>query len=268
MSCAKFATATTSTCGASQQWSVWVALGLIALWESLAAVIGHETQKSLDRLVDGPVLMVLRADSLHRDRPARREPERVRRGQTDTRFRDRPAQLRRALRHPRHRRRQRPLSALVRAGGRGRTERRVGRHHLVPRPRLVRGRADARPVYPYDAAGPAVYRGRVSTEPTRPPLAMTIAQSRLVPEVVPLPSSVVFRKPGTNLVSRSIPRELPLAGLSRSAVRVAPHRRQLGSPRVLQRNRRTVRQRVGPGRPSADSGARPQSRRRRPSRDA
>ena len=81
------------------------------------------------------------------------------------------------------------------------------------------GQLIRRPVYTYDSlAGPAVYRGRAWPKPTRPPLAMTIDQSRLVPEVVPLSASVVFRKPGTNLVARIDPARLPLAGLTRDQV--------------------------------------------------
>ncbi len=78
------------------------------------------------------------------------------------------------------------------------------------------GQLIRRPVYTYDSlAGPSVYRGRAWPQPTRPPLAMTIDQSRLVPEVVPLSASVVFRKPGTSLVARIDPARLPLAGLTR-----------------------------------------------------
>ena len=55
----------------------------------------------------------------------------------DARLRARPAQLRRAVRHPRHRRRQRHVPALVRAGGRGHPADVVDRQHVAAQHRLV-----------------------------------------------------------------------------------------------------------------------------------
>ncbi len=76
-----------------------------------------------------------------------------------------------------------------------------------------------RPVYPYDSlAGPAVYRGRTWPKPQRPLLTMTMAQSRQVPEYVPLSTSVIFRKPGTPLVAQIDPAHLPFRGLTRDQI--------------------------------------------------
>lgn len=76
-----------------------------------------------------------------------------------------------------------------------------------------------RPVYAYDSlAGPAIYRGHTWSKPTRPLLTMTIAQSREVPDYVPLSKSVVFHKPGTHLVAQIDPTHLPIPALTRDQI--------------------------------------------------
>jgi Protein of unknown function (DUF2723) len=76
-----------------------------------------------------------------------------------------------------------------------------------------------RPVYQYDSlAGPGVYRGHVWTKPTQPILRMTMAESRTVPEFTPLSAPVVFHKPGTSLLARIDPAKLEYGGLLRSDV--------------------------------------------------
>jgi hypothetical protein len=81
------------------------------------------------------------------------------------------------------------------------------------------GQLIRRPVYSYDSlAGPSVYRGRAWPKPTGAPLAMTIAQSRQVPEFTPLTAPVTFRKPGTHLVARIDPAHLRFSGLTRDQV--------------------------------------------------
>lgn len=76
-----------------------------------------------------------------------------------------------------------------------------------------------RRVYTYDSsAGPSVYRGHVWPKPTEPLLHMTMAESRTVPEYTRLPGPVIFRKPGTPLVARIDPANLESGGLLRSDV--------------------------------------------------
>jgi Protein of unknown function (DUF2723) len=76
-----------------------------------------------------------------------------------------------------------------------------------------------RPVYQYDSlAGPAVYRGHTWPKPTQPILHMTMAESRTVPEFTQLPGPVVFHKPGTPLSARIDPANLEYGGLLRSDV--------------------------------------------------
>ncbi len=76
-----------------------------------------------------------------------------------------------------------------------------------------------RPVYPYDAAhGPAAYRGRLWPKPTRPLFTMSLADTRHVPDFVPLAQAVTFHKPGTALVATVDPKRLPFGGLTRANV--------------------------------------------------
>ena len=128
-------------------WSVWAALGLTYLWESLGAVLGHETQKIGGEMVElptkrswlltSPILLLAIVPLFANWQAASRA------GQTDTaRLRDRHAQLRRAVRRARDRRRQRHLPALVRAGSARRPQGRDRREHVADEHRLVHAADD------------------------------------------------------------------------------------------------------------------------------
>lgn len=81
------------------------------------------------------------------------------------------------------------------------------------------GELMTRPVYPYDAAnGPAVYRDRVWSKPTRPLFAMSVADTRNVPEYVQLPGPMTFKKPGTALEAVIDPKHLEYGVLTRSEI--------------------------------------------------
>ena len=52
-----------------------------------------------------------------------------------------------------------------------------------------------RPIYPYDAAkGPLVYRDRAWPMPKTPPVSLTFKEADALPEVMPLPQAQLFRK--------------------------------------------------------------------------
>lgn len=76
-----------------------------------------------------------------------------------------------------------------------------------------------RPVYPYDSlAGPAVYRGHVWKEPASPIVHLTMDQADAVPLAVELPGPEVLRKPGTALVATIDPKNLSHGVLERADV--------------------------------------------------
>ena len=205
-------------------WSVWVAFGLMWLWESLAGAIpwskrggtasgpaGVDEIPTRNWLATAPVLVIALIPLIANHAVAPRLEQ--------VATRDVAKDLLNSVE---------PYGVLVTVGDNdlfplwyAQEVEGVRKDVLVVTTALLgtewyAGQLIRRPVYAYDSlAGPAVYRGRVWSKPTRPPLAMTIAQSRLVPEVVPLSASVVFRKPGTNLVARIDPARLPLAGLTR-----------------------------------------------------
>jgi Protein of unknown function (DUF2723) len=208
-------------------WSVWVALGLVWLWESLARAIplrerGRIATRDIciDRiptrhwLATAPILVIALIPLIANHRVA------PRREQVATR--DVAKDLLDSVE---------PYGILVTVGDNdlfplwyAQEVEGVRKDVLVVTTALLptewyAGQLIRRPVFPYDSiAGPAAYRGRVWPKPTRPPLAMTIAQSREIPEIVPLNASVTFRKKGTNLVARIDPARLPFGGLTRDQV--------------------------------------------------
>src|SRR5215212_4713566 len=123
-------------------WGVWAALGFVFLWETLAAVLGSETVKLGREYVELARRLARGADG----------HARLRRG---------PAQLRGAVRHPRHRRRQRHLPALVRAGGGGHPQGRDDRDHGADEHGVV-------PAHHPPPSGPRVRRGEGTGDLPRP----------------------------------------------------------------------------------------------------
>ena len=75
-----------------------------------------------------------------------------------------------------------------------------------------------RPIYEYDSLrGPAVYRGRVWKRPSGPPLNLTMGQTDAVPSVIELSAPQTFTKEGTDIVVNIQPRSFgDFAGLERA----------------------------------------------------
>jgi hypothetical protein len=75
-----------------------------------------------------------------------------------------------------------------------------------------------RPIYEYDSLrGPTIYRGKVWKKPTGPPLSLTMQQADVVPSAVELSSPQTFRKEGTDIVVNIQPRQFgDFAGLERA----------------------------------------------------
>jgi hypothetical protein len=202
-------------------WSVWVGVGLVWVWESLAAAIARSENVSGELLIPTrawlatvPVLAVAFVPLIANHRVA------PRREQAATR--DVAKDLLNSVE---------PYGILVTVGDNdlfplwyAQEVEGVRKDVLVVTTALLgtewyAGQLIRRPVYAYDSlAGPAVYRGRVWPKPVRPPLSMSIAQSRQVPEFTPLAAPVVFHKPGTHLVARIDPAHLPYPGLTRDQV--------------------------------------------------
>jgi hypothetical protein len=75
-----------------------------------------------------------------------------------------------------------------------------------------------RPIYEYDSLrGPAIYRGKVWKKPSGPPLKLTMQQADVVPSAIELSSPQTFRKEGTEIVVNIQPRQFgDFAGLERA----------------------------------------------------
>ena len=83
------------------------------------------------------------------------------------------------------------------------------------------GQLMRRPVFPYDSVnGPAIYRGRTWAPPTAPLFHLTDAEMDAMPQYVPLDGPRIFHKPGSELSARIDPAHLPYHGLVRADVYV------------------------------------------------
>ena len=139
-------------------WGVWAALGLVAVWESIASL--HRPRDGDDRVGEiGRAADASRARHRVAGAGARAHPavhqlvHRVARGpDRHGRLRARPAQLRRAVRRAHHRRRQRHLPALVRAGGGGGAADVVVANTSLLNTDWYTRQIIRRPVFDYDAA--------------------------------------------------------------------------------------------------------------------
>jgi hypothetical protein len=193
-------------------WSVWVALGLIFLWESLATVIGADTvgrtQTYVPRrtswILASPILLLAVVPLFTNWAAASRH------GQTDTR--DFAKDLLDSVE---------PYGVLITVGDNDTFPLWYAQEVEGIRKDVVLANTSLlntdwytrqmirRPIYDYDSLkGPAVYRGHVWTKPTTQPLAMTPAQADSVPLAVELPGPQVFKKPGTNIVATLDPKNL------------------------------------------------------------
>ncbi len=205
-------------------WSVWVALGLVFLWESLAALLGMETsgparapvEQPTKRswLATSPVLVLAFIPLFVNWKAASRA------GQTDTR--DFARDLLNSVE---------PYGVLVTVGDNDtfplwyaqevegiRKDVVVANTSLLNTPWYTRQML-RRPVYEYDSlAGPAVYRGHAWRKPTGPLMNLTLAQADAVPLAVELAGPQTLRKPGTDLVATVDPKNLPHGLLERADV--------------------------------------------------
>jgi hypothetical protein len=181
-------------------WSVWAALGLIFVWEALAALIGAEhvrlgteTVEQPHRrswLLSSPILALAFIPLLANWSSASR------RGDTDTR--DFAADLLNSVE---------PYGILVTVGDNdtfplwyAQEVEGIRRDVIIANTSLLNTdwytrQLLRRPVYEYDAAkGPAIYRGREWKKPTGPPMNMTMAQADAIPLYAELRQPQPFRK--------------------------------------------------------------------------
>jgi len=205
-------------------WSVWVALGLVFLWESLAALFGTEVVGPAKAPVEQPkragwmatswVLALAFIPLLVNWKSASRA------GQTDTR--DFARDLLNSVE---------PYGVLVTVGDNDtfplwyaqevegiRKDVVVANTSLLNTDWYTRQML-RRPTYSYDSlAGPAIYRGHVWKRPTGPVMNMTMAQADAVPLAVELPGPQTLRKPGTSFVATVDPKNLAHGVLERADV--------------------------------------------------
>ena len=126
-------------------WGVWAALGLMYVWESVARArrVGRRATSGNARSVAARVGCSRRRWRCSRSFRCSATWSAASRSRSprDAQHGGRPAELRRAVRRARHRRRQRHVPALVRAGGRRDSARRRRREHVAAQHRLVRAAA-------------------------------------------------------------------------------------------------------------------------------
>ena len=203
-------------------WSVWAALGLVYVWETIAALIGAETvQRGSETIVlprrrswllAAPVLAVVLIPLFANWESASRA------GQTDTA--DFAADLLNSVE---------PYGVLITSGDNdtfplwyAQEVEGVRRDVIVACLSLLKTdwyvrQLLRRPVYEYDSVhGPAIYRGKIWKKPSGPPLKMTMEEADAVPGVIALSAPQTFRKEGTDIVARITPRSYgEFSGLER-----------------------------------------------------
>jgi len=168
-------------------WSVWAALGLTYLWESLGAVLGHETQKIGNELVElptkrswmltSPILLLAIVPLFANWQAASRA------GQTDTA--DFAIDMLNSVE---------PYGVLVTVGDNDTFPLWYAQEVLGVRKDVIVANTSLmntdwymrqmirRESYDYDAAkGPAAYRGKQWTRPVGPPVKMTFDEADAVP---------------------------------------------------------------------------------------
>ena len=181
-------------------WSVWAALGLIFVWEALAAVFGAdqvrlgtetvEQPRKRSWILASPILALAFIPLLANWTSASR------RGDTDTR--DFAADLLNSVE---------PYGILVTVGDNdtfplwyAQEVEGIRRDVIVANTSLLNTdwytrQLIRRPVYEYDEAkGPALYRGKQWKKPTGPPVNMTMAQADAIPLYAELRNPQGFRK--------------------------------------------------------------------------
>ena len=204
-------------------WSVWAALGLVFVWETVAALISSEQVQVADEtltlptrrswMLATPVLALALVPLMANWKSASRA------GETDTA--DFAADMLNSVE---------PYGILITAGDNDtfplwyaqevegiRKDVIVACLSLLNTDWYTR-QLLRRPVYEYDSLrGPAVYRGRVWKKPGGPPLKMTMQEADAVPGAIELTSAQTFRKDGTQLVVDIRPRQFEFfTGLERA----------------------------------------------------
>ncbi len=203
--------------------SVWIALGLVFVWETVAALFGSEKVRLGDETLDlprrrswllaTPVLAVAIVPLFANWQSASRA------GQTDTA--DFAADLLNSVE---------PYGILVTSGDNdtfplwyAQEVEGIRRDVIVACLSLLNTdwytrQLVRRPIYEYDSLrGPAVYRGRVWKKPSGSPLNLTMEQADAVPSVIELSAPQTFRKEGSDIVVNIQPRSFgDFAGLERA----------------------------------------------------
>ena len=181
-------------------WSVWAALGLTYLWESLGAVLGHETQKIGNELVElptkrswmltSPILLLAVVPLFANWQGASRA------GQTDTA--DFAIDMLNSVE---------PYGVLVTVGDNDTFPLWYAQEVLGVRKDVIVANTSLmntdwymrqmirRPSYDYDAAkGPAAYRGKTWVKPVGPPVKMTFDEADAQPIGTDLQQPQLFVK--------------------------------------------------------------------------
>ncbi|MDP9200479.1 MAG: DUF2723 domain-containing protein [Gemmatimonadota bacterium] len=204
-------------------WSVWAALGLVFVWETVAVLLGSEKVQLGDDtlelprrrswLLASPVLAIALVPLLGNWKSASRA------GQTDTA--DFAADMLNSVE---------PYGILVTAGDNdtfplwyAQEVEGIRRDVIVACLSLLNTdwytrQLLRRPIYEYDSVhGPAIYRGQQWKKPAGPPLKLSMDQSDAVPSVIELTSPQIFRKEGTDITLTIQPRPFgDFTGLERA----------------------------------------------------
>jgi hypothetical protein len=204
-------------------WSVWAALGLVYVWETIAALIGSEKVRvgsetlELPRrrswLLAAPVLAIALIPLFANWKSASRA------GQTDTA--DFAADLLNSVE---------PYGIVITSGDNdtfplwyAQEVEGIRRDVIVACLSLLNTdwytrQLLRRPIYEYDSVhGPAIYRGKVWKRPSGPPLKLTMEQADAVPPAIQLSAPQTFRKEGTDIVATINPRQFAdFSGLERA----------------------------------------------------
>jgi hypothetical protein len=193
-------------------WSVWASLGLVFVWETIAALLGSEKVPVGSDTIDlpgrrgwvlsMPVLAIALVPLFGNWHSASRA------GQTDTA--DFAADLLNSVE---------PYGILITSGDNdtfplwyAQEVEGIRRDVIVACLSLLNTdwytrQMLRRPVYEYDAThGPAIYRNKVWKKPSGPPLRLTMDQADAVPSAIELSSPQTFRKEGTEIVATIQPR--------------------------------------------------------------